>query len=92
MTSHATTVTGYAGIGRPAGSPRPPITNRIRERRKELHLTQRQVGERAGIAPWKVYQYESYAEGCHVWTALKLARALETTVEALFELPKGWEQ
>lgn len=58
--------------------------NRLKERRKELGLTQKQVAERAGLS-WQVYQrYELGVRTPIATTTIKVARALETTVEALY--------
>lgn len=58
--------------------------NRLKERRKELGLTQKQVAERAGLS-WQVYQrYELGARTPIATTAIRIARALETTMEALY--------
>ncbi len=58
--------------------------SKLKERREELRLTQRQVAERAKIAE-TVYQRYEYGkrEPC-VSTALKIAQALNTTVEELY--------
>ena len=58
--------------------------SKLKERREALGLTQRQVAEKIGIAE-TVYQRYEYGkrEPC-VSTALKIALALNTTVEKLY--------
>ncbi len=60
------------------------MINHLRQRRKELNLTQRQVADRIGIV-WTSYQrYERNACLPIVNIALRIAKALETTVEELY--------
>ena len=63
------------------------MKNYLRQRRKELKLTQPQVALRANLSNYTVLQrYERGAVMPSVEMALKLAKALETTVENLFVL------
>lgn len=58
--------------------------NKLKECREALHLTQKEVAERAGI---KEQQYQRYEYGDRIPNAIiavRLAGALETTVEALY--------
>lgn len=58
--------------------------NKLKERREELHLTQKQVAERVGIL-YQVYQrYENVNRLPNVKVGIKIAEALETTAEELF--------
>lgn len=60
------------------------MINHLRQRRKELNLTQRQVADRIGIV-WTSYQrYERNSCLPIVNIALRIAKALETTVEELY--------
>nr|DAW66253.1 MAG TPA: helix-turn-helix domain protein [Caudoviricetes sp.] len=63
------------------------MKNYLSSRRKELKLTQPQVAERAKLSNYTVVQrYERGVVMPSVEIALRLAKALETTVENLFEL------
>lgn len=58
--------------------------NRLKARRKELGLTQKQVAEILGIK-WQVYQrYENETRLPHVRVAIKIANALKTPVDVLW--------
>ena len=57
---------------------------KLRERREALHLTQRQVADMLGIAESAYQRYEYGTNVPVVYTAIKLARALNASVEALF--------
>ena len=58
--------------------------NRLKARRKELLLTQKQVAEMLGIK-WQVYQQYEYGKKLpNVLLAIKIANALKTTVEGLW--------
>lgn len=59
--------------------------SRLKVRREELNLTQKQVADICGM---KESQYQGYERGRHepvASIAIKVAKALETTVEALFD-------
>ncbi len=58
--------------------------SKLKERRDELRLTQRQVAEKIGIAEsaYQRYEYNKMEPG--VSMALKIAKALNTTVEELY--------
>lgn len=59
--------------------------NKLRERREALQMTQKQVAAKIGIL-WQTYQrYESGNVLPNVLTALDIAEALQTTVEALYK-------
>lgn len=63
------------------------MKNFLSQKRKELGLTQPQVSESAKLSNYTVLQ--GYENGRHeptVSVAIRLARALNTTVEELFEL------
>lgn len=55
----------------------------IRERRKELRLTQAELAERAGVHPQTVVKYEAGAIGISIPNLRALATALETSDTAL---------
>lgn len=60
--------------------------SKLKERREELRLTQKEIAEKIGIAESAYQKYEySKREPC-VSTALKIASALNTTVEELYSL------
>lgn len=58
---------------------------RLRERRIELGLTLQEVAERAKTSKSYVWQVENESYRPSVFHALKLANALNTSVEALFD-------
>lgn len=60
------------------------MANKIKARREQLGLTQKQVADKVGIAE---SQYQGYENGRHMPTvqlAIKIAQILNTTVEKLF--------
>lgn len=60
------------------------MKNLLKEKRKALNLTQKQVAEKVGIQ-WQVYQrYEQGARLPNILLVLKIANALKTSVEALW--------
>lgn len=59
--------------------------NKLKTRREELNLTQKQVADRIGIAQQAYQRYESGEVIPIAYTAVKVAKALETTVENLFD-------
>ena len=60
------------------------MKNLLKEKRKALNLTQKQVAERIGIQ-WQSYQrYENQEVIPTVYTAIRLAKTLNTTVEEIF--------
>jgi putative transcriptional regulator len=62
------------------------LTNRLRQARGERSWTQAELAERVGVTRKTVNTVENGVFIPSTVLALKLARALETTVEALFEL------
>jgi helix-turn-helix motif len=60
------------------------MKNRIIEFRKALNLTQRQLAEKVGITYQSLQRYEKGTVLPIVDIAIKLAEALDTTVENLF--------
>lgn len=58
--------------------------NRLKARREELNLTQKQVADRIGIAQQAYQRYETTERIPNTKVGIKLAKALETTVEALY--------
>ena len=62
------------------------MKNNLSSRRKELKLTQVQIANAIGVSE---SHYQSYEYGAHipsVYVALRIARALDTTVEELFPI------
>ena len=58
--------------------------NRIAERRKELQLTQKQLAEMLNLSREYVNKIENEKRDISVMLAIRIAQALETTVEHLF--------
>lgn len=58
--------------------------NRLKERREELHLTQKEVAERAGIKESAYRRYENNTVLPSIVMGLRLAQILETTAENLY--------
>jgi putative transcriptional regulator len=58
----------------------------LARRRQELGLTQRELGEAAGLSQQAVSYIERGASVPRVTTMVRLARALGTTIEALFPM------
>lgn len=56
---------------------------RISQRRKELNLTQQQLGEAAGLSKQAINDIEHGRRSTLVTKAICIAKALETTVEYL---------
>lgn len=61
------------------------MANGIRQRRKELHLTQKQVAERAELRESQFQSYEYDKTLPSVAAAIRIAQALDTTVESLYK-------
>ncbi len=61
-----------------------PPKSKIRHRREELHLTQQQVADKVGTSQQSFRLYERGEREPMISTALKIARALESTLEELF--------
>lgn len=58
--------------------------NKLKERREELHLTQKQVAKKVGIAESAYQRYERTTIPNAI-TAVKIARALNTLTEVLYD-------
>lgn len=58
--------------------------NRLRERREELGLTQRQVAEMIGMTHPNYQKIESGSLKAEVYLAQRIAMCLRTSVEALW--------
>ena len=63
------------------------LVNRLREARAERGWTQADLAERVGVTRKTVNTVENGVFVPSTILALKLARALEATVEDLFQLP-----
>jgi len=62
------------------------LTNRLREARAARGWTQADLAERVGVTRKTINTVENGVFVPSTTLALKLARAMETTVEALFQL------
>ena len=56
----------------------------LKQRRQELKLTQKQVAERANLAESVYQRYERGDTMPLIGMAIRIAKALETTVEELY--------
>lgn len=56
----------------------------LKQRRQELKLTQKQVAERANLAESAYQRYERGDTMPLIGMAIRIAKALETTVEELY--------
>lgn len=72
-----------------ADSPR--LLNRLREHRARLNLTQAELAERVAVSRKTINTVENGVFVPSAELALKLARALGVTVEAVFQLPDAEE-
>ncbi len=63
------------------------LANTLREARAERGWTQAELAERVGVSRKTINTVENGVFIPSTTLALKLARALQTTVEALFRLP-----
>ncbi|HEX5047407.1 MAG TPA: helix-turn-helix transcriptional regulator [Gammaproteobacteria bacterium] len=68
------------------------LANRLRQWRAEKELTQADLARMAGVSRKTINTVENGVFIPSVQLALVLARTLETTVEALFELVPAKEQ
>ena len=64
------------------------LANRLKERRAELGLTQAELAERVGVTRKTVNTVENGVFIPSTDLALRLARALGTSVESIFQLPE----
>ena len=62
------------------------LANRLKERRAELGLTQAELAERVGVTRKTVNTVENGVFTPSTVLALRLAEALDRTVEQLFQL------
>lgn len=65
------------------------LDNRLKERRAELGLTQAELAERVGVTRKTVNTIENQVFVPSAILALKLARALDMSVEELFSISNG---
>jgi putative transcriptional regulator len=65
------------------------LDNRLKERRAELGLTQAELAERVGVTRKTVNTIENQVFVPSAILALKLARALDMSVEELFSISSG---
>lgn len=64
------------------------LTNKLREERARRNLTQADLATLVGVSRKTINTVENGVFIPSTVLALQLARALRTTVESLFELPK----
>lgn len=63
------------------------MANKIAEYRKKLNLTQPQLAKKAKLTSYTLIQrYEKESRVPSVYIAIRIAKALNTTVEELFKL------
>jgi len=60
------------------------VPNRIKQRRDELGLTQKELAERVKISTNYMYLIENEKKDINVSLAIRIARALNSTVEEIF--------
>lgn len=65
------------------------LTNTLRQARADRGWTQAELAERVGVSRKTINTVENGVFVPSTTLALKLARAMEMTVEALFQLPPG---
>lgn len=58
--------------------------NLLKKRREELHLTQRQVAEKAGMTAHVYQSYELELRVPNIYAAHRIAEALNSTTTELF--------
>ena len=63
------------------------LTNHLRQARAERGWTQAELAERVGVSRKTINTVENGVFIPSTTLALKVARAMETTVELLFQLP-----
>jgi len=63
-------------------------TNNVSKYRKEKKLTQVQLADKAKISDTQIQNIEYGESAPIVYTAIRIAKALETTVEELFKEPQ----
>ena len=63
--------------------------NPVRERRRARRITQAELAAAVGVSRQTVVSVEKGDYAPSVYLALKVARALESTVEELFPLKEG---
>ena len=64
------------------------LKNRIREFRKKIEWTQAELAEAAEVSRQTIHSIENRNAVPTVEIAIKLARAMKTRVELLFEAPR----
>lgn len=60
------------------------MTNRMKERREELGLTQKQLAEKLRMSEAYINKIENETRNINVVLAIRIAKALEATVEEIF--------
>lgn len=60
------------------------FSSKLKIRRLELNLTQKQVAEKVGISERQYIRYEMGAQEPRVLIAIKIAQVFQTTVAELF--------
>lgn len=60
------------------------MPNNIKQRREELGLTQKQLAEKLNLSETYLNKIENEKKKVHVVLAIRIARALNSTVEEIF--------
>lgn len=71
--------------------PRRPIKNHLRQRRRDKGVKQAELAARVGVAQSTISDIEHGHIVPGVYLALRIARALASSVEKLFPLPEDME-
>ena len=71
--------------------PRRPIKNHLRQRRRQKGVKQAELAARVGVAQSTISDIENGYIVPGVYLALRIARALASSVEKLFPLPEDME-
>ena len=58
---------------------------KLKEQRRTLHFTQKQVAEKIGVSYQQYQGYENGRFAPNVYMAIEIAKALDSTVEKLFK-------
>ncbi len=61
------------------------VARRIRERRREIGMSQEQLGDALGVRHWAIHRYESGTDRVSVGRLYELAQGLRVTVGYFFK-------
>ena len=65
------------------------IGKRIKKRRQELNMSQRQLSEETGISVQQISEYENAKKNIGLFTIDKIARALELSIDEIIHGPSS---